>query len=177
MNTGIYKITNTVNGKFYIGKAINITKRLYQHKTDLKNNRHINKHMQASYNKYGISCFTFKPIIYCDEILLNDYERDLIYLSESYNNSIGYNKTFGGEGSKLTEETKAKISNSHKGILHSEESKKKMSLSRMGKKWDISKPRKTQVRKPLSLETRIKISNKLKGNKNNPSGRGVKHAL
>ena len=47
---GIYKII--INNKVYIGSSFNIQRRLIQHKSDLKNNRHDNQHLQNAYNKY-----------------------------------------------------------------------------------------------------------------------------
>jgi group I intron endonuclease len=130
--SGIYKITNRANGKIYLGQAINLDKRLRQHKSELRNNKHKNNHLQAAYNKYGASAFTFEPILYCDESLLNEYEIDLIYLSESYKPEIGYNKTMGGESERPTEEVKAKMSKAKLGNTHTEESKVKMSIIKRG---------------------------------------------
>lgn len=51
--SGIYKILNIKNGKFYIGSSNNIKVRWSQHKTLLKNNKHENKYLQNAWNKYG----------------------------------------------------------------------------------------------------------------------------
>jgi hypothetical protein len=48
--SGIYLIT--INTKGYIGSSVNIKRRLIQHQSDLKNNRHCNKYLQNAYNKY-----------------------------------------------------------------------------------------------------------------------------
>lgn len=53
MKSGIYKITNSINNKFYIGSSKNIERRFYIHKSKLKNNDHANIILQRSYNKYG----------------------------------------------------------------------------------------------------------------------------
>ena len=58
--SGIYKITNIVNLKFYVGRSINVTRRLKQHLWDLRANRHSNPKLQNSFNKYGESNFTFE---------------------------------------------------------------------------------------------------------------------
>jgi group I intron endonuclease len=50
---GIYKITNIVNNKFYIGSSKKLNKRLIDHFSRLRNNSHKNKHLQDSFNKYG----------------------------------------------------------------------------------------------------------------------------
>lgn len=49
--SGIYCIT--INSKQYIGSSINIKKRLIQHKSDLKNNKHCNPYLQNAFNKYN----------------------------------------------------------------------------------------------------------------------------
>ena len=58
--SGIYCIT--INGKQYIGSSTNIKKRLAQHKSDLKNDRHCNPYLQNTYNKYnefGSECLEY----------------------------------------------------------------------------------------------------------------------
>lgn len=52
--SGIYKITNVVNNKVYIGLSIHLNKRWGEHKNDLIKNKHFNAHLQNSVNKYGI---------------------------------------------------------------------------------------------------------------------------
>lgn len=56
--TGVYAIRNTVNGKSYIGSAAgSFSGRIREHLKCLKGNYHVNKHLQASWNKHGIDCF------------------------------------------------------------------------------------------------------------------------
>ena len=62
MKSGIYKITNTVNGKFYVGSSKNIKWRWYCHRHYLENNKHDNPKLQHSWNKHGKSNFTFEVI-------------------------------------------------------------------------------------------------------------------
>lgn len=59
MNLGIYKITNKVNGRFYIGSSSNIKRRWGHHKSNLRNGTHINSHLQNSYDKHGEDQFEF----------------------------------------------------------------------------------------------------------------------
>lgn len=56
---GIYRITNTNNGKFYIGSSIHVTKRWWEHKKWLRLGSHHNYHLQASWNKHGENAFVF----------------------------------------------------------------------------------------------------------------------
>lgn len=54
MKTGIYKIINSVNKKFYIGSsARNLNYRWRIHLYRLGKQNHDNKHLQSAYNKYG----------------------------------------------------------------------------------------------------------------------------
>ena len=50
---GIYKITNKINNKIYIGSSYSISKRISEHKYQLRRNSHPNIHLQSSWNKYG----------------------------------------------------------------------------------------------------------------------------
>lgn len=86
---GIYKITNTINGKVYIGSSINIQKRLQDHKTNLRKNKHINLYLQAEYNEYTEDSFSFESLHECENILF--WEGRFIDAYISYNPKYGYN--------------------------------------------------------------------------------------
>ena len=59
MARGIYKIINIVNNKFYVGSAVNLTRRKTRHFSELRNGKHPNKHLQAAWLKYGEKSFIF----------------------------------------------------------------------------------------------------------------------
>lgn len=42
MSTGIYKISNKITGDYYIGSAVNIERRFYEHKNSLRSDKHKN---------------------------------------------------------------------------------------------------------------------------------------
>ncbi len=68
MKTGVYKITNIINGKCYVGSCAHyrgIFERLYRHKYKLNRNTHENPHLQNSWNKYGQTSFVFDILEYC----------------------------------------------------------------------------------------------------------------
>ena len=67
---GIYIIENLINNKIYVGSSINLKRRKYFHFNYLRNNKHGNKHLQLSFNKYGEECFNFK-IIECISVSKN----------------------------------------------------------------------------------------------------------
>ena len=149
---GIYKITNKINNKKYIGQSLNLEKRIKAHKTFLEKNIHGNSHLQASFNKYGKDNFCFEIIEECTLDELNDKEIYWIDFYKSHDPLFGYNKTFGGDSELPTEETKKKMSESAKGKIISKEQRLKISKSLSGKNhpnWG----------KHLSKETREKIAN------------------
>ncbi len=152
INSGIYKILNTINGDFYIGSACHFRKRWENHLYELRKNKHHSIHLQRAWNKYGEQAFEFKILLYCDIENLLYYEQTLIDgLKPVYNTC----RTAGNcLGRIFSDEAKLKMSNSHKGIYPSEETKLKR-----------SKALKDRV---FSEETKRKISEAKKGK---PNGR------
>jgi group I intron endonuclease len=60
---GVYKITNTVDGKVYIGSTTtNADYRWSTHRSALRTGKHYNRHLQNAWNKYGESAFTFEVV-------------------------------------------------------------------------------------------------------------------
>ena len=86
--SGIYKIVNGYNQKFYIGQSVNIQHRWYQHLGDLRTNRHHCKALQKDWNYYREKAFSFSIIEQAPTHLLNDLEKEYI---SSYNNDRLYN--------------------------------------------------------------------------------------
>ena len=92
----IYKITNTINGKFYIGQTIqNVKERFYQHCATKCSKAVSNMAIHRAIKKYSKSNFTVEVIEEIDSANLNDRERYWIKYYNSYNN--GYNSTKGGQ--------------------------------------------------------------------------------
>lgn len=99
---GCYKITNTINGKMYIGCSINLESRAYKHRRDLKHGKSHNPHLQSSYNKYGPNNFVWSPILLCEEFELDRYEKAFIKQYKTQDRNFGYNITEGGDVLKGT---------------------------------------------------------------------------
>jgi group I intron endonuclease len=55
----IYKIINTLNGKFYVGSTMDTRERFRTHRNKLRRGVHHCLHLQAAWNKYGEVCFVF----------------------------------------------------------------------------------------------------------------------
>ena len=92
----IYKITNTINSKSYIGQTIqNVKERFYQHCATKCSKAVSNMAIHRAIKKYGKSNFTVEVIEEIDSANLNDRERYWIKCYNSYNN--GYNSTKGGQ--------------------------------------------------------------------------------
>lgn len=175
--SGIYKITNTVNQKIYVGSSINLKKRFNTHINSLIKNTHHSKTMQRAYNKYGKDSFIFE-VVELVELKENLLIREQYYMDEL--NPFGDNG-FNNEriaGSKLgfkhTEETKKKMSETRKGRTRTEETKKKMSESAKGKERSAEHSRKlgeASIGRIKTDETRSKLSKALKGMPSKRKGR------
>lgn len=84
--SGIYKITNIVNNKIYIGSAINILNRLIRHFWDLRLNTSTCTKLQRAFNKYGEGNFKIDLIETCEIIDLEEREQYYIdTLKPEYN--------------------------------------------------------------------------------------------
>lgn len=146
--TGIYKITNLVNGKIYIGQSMDIEKRFKEHISNCKYKRNNNYALYKAFNKYGVGNFKFEIITLCSVEELDNMEIKFIEKYNSYGVN-GYNMTPGGNSSKGTRgftgrkhtiATKDKISeltkgrnNPFYGRNHSTETRIKISKSKKGK--------------------------------------------
>ncbi|MDK0745660.1 GIY-YIG nuclease family protein [Clostridium perfringens] len=152
----IYKITNKVNNKVYIGqtkKSFDMRycytgtgiERVYNfHKAKQKNNKKCNSHLIYAIEKYGIENFKIDKefdIAYSKSELDNKE----IYWIKYYNSfENGYNNNLGGQGNS----GHYGIKNSFYGKHHSEETKKRL--------------REININKHHSYKTRIKMSEKQK---------------
>lgn len=161
--SGIYRITNLVNNKSYIGSSCNLYNRLYEHFRYLRLNRHANSKLQAAYNKYGKENFkyeiiTFGPCDYCfkiEQLCFDVYKPEYnFYLKAEMTNR------------KLSEETKKKIGiKSRQKFLDNPNLKNVLKESRNKKQvWNKGK---TEV---YSQETKEKMSNAAKKSYKNKLG-------
>jgi len=72
---GIYALMNNANGMWYIGSSCKLRKRANEHISDLRANRHGNRHLQRAFAKYGEDTFKFLLVEYCDKSALIQREQ------------------------------------------------------------------------------------------------------
>lgn len=93
----IYKITNNLNGKVYIGQTVQpLRDRWYRHCGNYGSTNENNMAIKRAIKKYGKKNFTIEEIESCDYNDLDEKERFWINYYNSYNE--GYNSTLGGQG-------------------------------------------------------------------------------
>jgi group I intron endonuclease len=116
-SSGIYKITNIVDNKIYIGCASNIRTRKNGHWYDLRSNYHKNSYLQNAWNKYGEVNFKFELIELCNVKLLHEKEHFWVDYYNCLDRTIGYNlKPTDPNGCSIhSEETKEKLRQANKG--------------------------------------------------------------
>lgn len=151
--SGIYKITNLISNKVYVGSAINLSNRKATHFYKLRNNTHGNSHLQNAYNKYQEENFIFEILEIVDDcsILINAEQK---WINEYKNQNIKlYNICI--------------IAGSRYGINHTNKTKRKMSISKLGNKNHFfGRTHTDEIKKRLSII-----------NKTNNPFQGKKHTL
>ena len=105
--SGIYKIVNRVNGKYYVGSSANIggkRGRWSEHRRLLTRNKHHNEHLQNAWNKYGEQNFEFLIIELLPPDIIVETEQRYLNIAKSENNNC-YNLSFTSERPEMTERT------------------------------------------------------------------------
>lgn len=154
--SGIYCYENKINGKKYIGQSINLKKRISDHERNFKKdvfentNAGENKPLWYAIKKYGRENFEIYILEQVEPKCLDDKEEYYISFFNSLVNENGYNilkRGFSRFGILHSQETKLKLSIIHSNI--SEETRNKMRNSQKGRKH--------------SEETKLKIGNAHRG--------------
>lgn len=105
---GIYKITNKINGKSYIGQSVDILRRWRTHRTLAfdSSQKGYEYPLYRAIRKYGLENFSFEVLEECDQKELDKKEQEYILFYNSFSN--GYNQDEGGAScvhiQKLSEE-------------------------------------------------------------------------
>ena len=100
---GIYKITNTVTGDFYIGSSNDVKRRWAEHKCKSKWNEHPNNPMYQDMQKYGLDKFSFEILEEVEEEKLKEIEQKFI---ETLNPTYNSNRANGRDIERYKEQSK-----------------------------------------------------------------------
>lgn len=176
----IYKATNQINNKIYIGKTTqDLKKRKYAHKYNATRGEHCRGYKSAFYNairKYGFDKFKWE-VIDCAESIDELNRKEKFYIKSLNSIKKGYNISEGGSGGDNftnhpdKENIRKKISESLKGRKMSPEFCKQNRERQVGRKFSketIEKRRKALKGRKLTAEWKKKISESLKGKKRPP---------
>ena len=155
IKSGIYRI-ELGNANYYIGSAVNLIKRERQHHRELKCGKHRNSRMQRCWDKHGVFEFVVLEECATDALII----REQFYLDHHAGNSKMANicPTAGSSlGVVHSVETREKMSVSRKGKVQSAETREKIS------KWERTPEYRARMSvsnkgKVHSAETREKIS-------------------
>lgn len=136
----IYRITNKINKKVYIGQTTLTFKERYHGGKWWKETH--NTHLKNSVKKYGLDNF---EVIEIFDIAFSKSELDIkeivyIELYNACNKLYGYNNRTGGSHGKHSDESKLKMSKVHKGVKLSEQTRQNMSKIRKGKRLGNDNP-------------------------------------
>ena len=187
---GVYKITNILSGRYYIGYSSNINRRFTVHRNKLKQNCHDNIFLQRAYNLDGEDKFIYEIIHICDT-KEEAKEIELQYLTDLTIRNIIYNLNFNNSGGDLLthhpdkEKIREKILNSCKetlnkmtpeersqkygkigdkngmyGKTHTEEVRKMNSELKKGNTYCIGKKASDETRQKMSENAKLKIGEK-----------------
>lgn len=156
--TGIYEISNAINGKKYIGSAVNFTARWCVHKHRLNKGVHHSSPLQNAWKKYGAEAFEFRALIVCPPEALTLFEQRAIdVLRPAYNVCVVAGRT---TGYKHTEETKARFYLRNKAVRTPESYK--AAAAKAAKTMRVSPEHKEAIRrahlgKTVTEETKAKL--------------------
>ena len=115
--SGVYKITNTITGDFYIGSSKNVKRRWESHKCPSRWNQCPNKQLYKDMRKYGVDKFVFEVIEEVEVDSLKEMEQQFIETLKPTYNNINAN----GLNIERYKETKKEYSKTDKSKKHQKE--------------------------------------------------------
>lgn len=161
MTSGIYKITNTLQGRVYVGSATNIGQRWYDHRKNLVSNRHENPHLQNAWNKYGPEAFRWEVVEEIDPLLFPHWRKLCEqYWIDAYKLSTSvYNIAQAGQPPTTNPEIAAKVSRSLKAYTRTSQHQANLTVALRGRKMPMG----IGLGRTLSMETKEKIGSAHRG--------------
>lgn len=111
--SGIYEIVNLVNGKRYVGSAVDAPHRFREHRWRLAAGTHHSRHLQSAWIKHGEAAFDFRVIHECaPHLLIAEEQAEFDRKRPEYNVCPIAGSTL---GKRHTAEAKAKIGDRLRG--------------------------------------------------------------
>lgn len=162
---GIYRITCTPTGRFYVGSAICICDRWDNHRSELRRGIHHNRILQRAWVKYGETAFVFEVLefVLIPEMLIVREQHYLDALGPFGKNGFNIERVAGScLGRIVTPEHRAKLSLAHTGKKLTAEHRENIRNARLGKKMSPETIEKMRNR-IVSAETRAKIGDAHRG--------------
>lgn len=148
VDTGVYSITNVVNGKRYIGSAMSFVYRWKKHRSELRTGVHHCEPLLRAWKKYGEHSFVFEKIALCPITDLLAIEQSKII---AFNPEYNICKLAGSNlGIKRNQETLLKMSASQKGKPRSQEQRAQIAATLKGRYGGGKNP---AARKVVCIET------------------------
>lgn len=170
----IYAIENTLNGKRYVGSALNKNKRWTLHLSNLRNGSHHCLPLQRAWEKYGQERFAFIVLEAVSEVA-ELLAREQFWIDKALAERRCYNmaRVAGSRlGMKASEETRQRMSLAARGRVFSPEAREKMRAAALARSPEVaariaaSRPRLTHTE-----ETKAVIAAKITGIKRSPETR------
>ncbi len=186
----VYRLVNRVNGKSYIGRTMDLSKRMYEHKAVVRKatGKILERPIVKAFLEFGMDAFDLEILYESEPFEAKDKkqidalldEKEIFYIEKFNTVEDGYNLTKGGKGAYglgdrirkgWSKEKRKKLSERMSGVNNPNFGKKFVGIKRpalVGKK--LSEERKRKISEalkgkghPQSEETRRKISEHLKG--------------
>jgi group I intron endonuclease len=185
--SGVYRITNTVNGKFYIGSASNLYGRWRTYKCLAKTGGVHNHHLQAAFAKYGLDKFACEVLEFIpDKSLLAQVEqRWMDELKPAYNFQPRAERPTLGKPHKLSPEVHAKRAHANRGKTRTLEQRARISAGKLRAGWRPNEEQRAKIsaaqlgkkRGPHSPEHRARIGAANKAARTNTSKQSTASAV
>ena len=160
MKSGIYQIINILNRKIYVGSTNDFKDRKSEHFSALRSNRHDNPHLQNAWTKYGPHVWSFEILEFAPVEKLEEVEQKYLNLlwdggKTCYNIAKYVRKP--SLGLPKSKETKRKMSLSKKGRKFTDEHKRNLSFSHLGQR---ASEHQKQVCRDRSLGNKFSLGHK-----------------
>lgn len=166
--SGIYKITNLIDGKVYIGSTRSFKKRAYEHLSSLEKGVHQNKHLQRAFDRDGTDAFVFEVIevVLGDKLARTTVEQTYLdqYLGD-WERCYNFKKKTKSEPrscySKNPEETRRKKSEAMKKVWENPAHREHIRQANKGRKHTkeaVAKMIENREYRPMSEESKLRIA-------------------